>query len=120
MVPWSQMSSAQRRLLRGIRIGDGCWEWQKGKTSHGYGTIRTSQKTVGMAHKISWELYRGAVPPGFYVCHSCDNPACVRPDHLFLGTQKDNMQDCSRKGRLASGPRNGNWKHGKCSLARTG
>lgn len=79
-----------------------CWIWIGSLNVGGYGKI--SRPGQGdkclLAHRISWELYNGPIPDGLEVCHHCDNPACVRPDHLFLGTQKDNLQDAIKKGRL--------------------
>lgn len=77
--------------------GDGCWEWLGGLTGGGYGIFGRQ----GMSHRFSWELHNGPIPENMQVCHHCDNRKCVRPDHLFLGTPKDNMQDCKAKGRLA-------------------
>ena len=78
-----------------------CWIWKGAKDDKGYGIL--SSKHGGnphKAHRISWRIFFGPIPRGMNVCHRCDVPACVRPEHLFLGTQKDNMQDASRKGRL--------------------
>lgn len=85
----------------------GCWLWFAGADQHGYGRVRVGSKkdgtrTTAIAPRVSWQIYRGD-PAGFHVCHKCDVPACVNPDHLFLGTQTDNMRDCSAKGRTSRG-----------------
>lgn len=84
---------------------DTCWIWN-GALHRGYGTFGGKG-----AHRIAYEEAHGPIPPGFYVCHHCDNPPCVRPDHLFLGTQLDNMRDAVAKGRMATGDRNGARKY---------
>lgn len=77
-----------------------CWFWTAYKAGGGYGRFGVSAKVSPQpAHRISWMLAYGEVPDGFCVLHKCDNPSCVRPDHLFLGTLKDNSQDMVRKGR---------------------
>lgn len=74
---------------------DECWEWTGSRTPLGYGRIHSNQ----YAHRVSWELHNGSIPKGLYVLHECDNPPCVNLNHLWLGTQKQNIQDRDKKGR---------------------
>lgn len=81
--------------------GDGCWLWAAGKTRAGYGFLAYRGQMI-YAHRLSWEVHRGPIPPNTEVCHNCpggDNPGCVNPEHLFLGSHIDNMADCTAKGR---------------------
>lgn len=88
---------------------DECWEWQAAKQHGGYGFFGIAGKSI-KAHRFSWELANGPIPKGegyhgTCVCHKCDNPSCVNPNHLFLGTNKDNADDRDAKGRCkAKGP----------------
>lgn len=78
----------------------GCWLWAGSVNKDGYGRIRTgSKKTTGATH-VSLQIVGVTIPPGMCACHKCDVPQCVNPDHLFIGTYKDNMQDAKRKGRM--------------------
>lgn len=88
---------------------ESCWIWTANKISGGYGRISTRRCAYEFAHRISWMVHFGD-PGKLHVLHRCDNRACVRPDHLFLGTCFDNMQDCSAKGRIAFGERNAHTK----------
>lgn len=76
----------------------GCWLWVGSTNIHGYGKILVRKKQLG-AHRYSWMLHNGDIPKGLCVLHRCDNPTCVNPDHLFLGTRKENMMDMVNKGR---------------------
>lgn len=77
----------------------GCWEWTAHIASNGYGRFGLNGKARD-SHRVAWELSFGPIPNGLSVLHVCDNRRCVRPDHLFLGTQRDNMIDAVRKGRM--------------------
>lgn len=93
---WSQVNKSGE---------NGCWLWEGNKngTTSIYGTCQYQGKNK-KAHRISWELTNNQkIPPGMVACHKCDNKLCVNPEHIFIGTQKDNMQDCKKKGRMRTG-----------------
>jgi hypothetical protein len=97
-------------------LGTKCWIWTA-NTSCGYGRFRIGSAVDGtrrkaFAHRLSYELANGAIPPGLFVCHRCDTPACVNPAHLFVGTQQMNMSDCAAKGRTST---NGNDRKTHCA-----
>lgn len=96
-----------------VRPFSGCWEW-KGSKKNGYGHTIIGSRTNGTrktvpAHRLSYETFVGLIPEGMEVCHKCDNPCCVNPDHLFVGTRQDNIDDREVKGRNRpqKGSRNG-------------
>lgn len=81
-----------------IKSDEECWEWTGRKDKDGYGRIDANKKQW-LAHRLMWEIKNGIIPSGMCVCHTCDNPSCVNPAHLFLGTHKDNAVDRQNKNR---------------------
>lgn len=106
----------QERILTNIEINKEtqCWNWQKCKNDKGYGWIGLSGTKI-LAHRYSYQVFVGEISDGLCVLHKCDNPACVNPDHLFLGTLKDNAVDKVNKGRAYTGCHQGEL-HPSCKL----
>ena len=93
----------QRLFNRVLKMRSGCWEWQGYRMPFGYGQIMTDEQKIVTTHRASWFLRNGEWPASdMHVCHKCDNPPCVNPDHLFLGTAQDNNRDKVEKGRQSA------------------
>jgi len=99
----------EERFWAMVRKSDGCWAWTGSLNGKGYGQIATKRGSRPLlSHRLSWEIHFGPISNGMCVCHKCDNPSCVRPDHLFLGTITDNDKDRDEKGRTEKGDRHHN------------
>jgi len=106
MSRWPDVSPEARFWAKVDRRNeDECWPWLATKSKLGYGKFTLGVNNKVCAHRYSYELTVGPIPNGLLVCHKCDNPKCVNPAHLFIGSHKDNMQDAVRKGRQARGRR---------------
>lgn len=82
-----------------VETPNGCWEWKGSRQSNGYGLFFSSDRRL-LAHRAAWELFRGAIPTGLNVLHSCDNPPCCNPEHLSVGTVRENLLQAYRRGRM--------------------
>lgn len=92
------------RLLSGYEedVKTGCWVWKGHTYSNGYGVLKVFGKDVS-AHRYSYELHKGSIPPGMDILHSCDNRKCINPEHLRAGTHQENMEEAARRGRMPRG-----------------
>lgn len=110
------MKTLEQRFWEKVNKTETCWIWTASKDAAGYGFFRVeSSSSMRKAHRVAWELTFGSIPyrrefHGTVVMHTCDMPSCVRPSHLTLGTQKENMNSASVKGRIAHAERSGNHK----------
>lgn len=91
-----------------------CWEWKASLNGCGYGHVGINGKMF-ISHRVAWELTYGPIPKGLCICHKCDNPPCINPNHLFIGTQQDNVTDMESKGRAV---RSNGEKNGKAKLTK--
>lgn len=107
------MKSLEERFRSKVNKTSGCWLWTGARNSGGYGVIGRGHRSEGLirASHVSWIIHNEWLPPGLWVLHRCDNPPCINPDHLFLGTPKDNMHDCLQKGRARRNPNYGEQHH---------
>lgn len=102
-VNWKNAKPLAERFWRLVRKSEGCWLWVGKIEASGYGRIWIEGLKQEGAHRVSWELHNGPITDGLFVLHRCDVKTCVNPEHLFLGTQLDNMRDRLAKGKYARG-----------------
>lgn len=101
----------EKRFWRQVQKTDFCWEWQGTRNALNYGHFRIRHKTA-KAHRVAWMICNGDIPKGLFICHACDNPPCVNPAHLWIGTELENIKDRDTKKRVAHGE-----KHYNCKLS---
>lgn len=110
--------TTEQRFWEKVNKTDSCWLWTGAKRNKGYGAFvyaKDGEVIQGRAHRYSYEIHKGDIPTGMFVLHSCDNPACVNPAHLALGSNQDNVTDMMKKGRHVSGGtyREGDYERGE-------
>lgn len=106
LLPKPERVSIRDKILAAVQVNPytGCWEWQRGRNNMGYGKVSLSGQRREYAHRAAYVEFCGPIPQWQEVCHKCDNPSCCNPEHLFLGSHRDNMRDARRKGRMRPPP----------------
>ena len=105
----------KERLLEKRTIEEDCWLWTGSKSDMGYGRMGVGHTGTYFVHRLAYQEFKGPIPKGLYICHSCDKPLCFNPDHLWAGTQRDNLRDALAKGRCRNRVFYGE-DHGQCKL----
>jgi hypothetical protein len=113
--PPAGVTVQDRFAMQAIPKESGCVEWSGWKNQYGYGCFHVDGRDI-LVHRWAYADKHGPIPNGLFACHRCDNPSCVNPDHIFLGTQKDNLQDAGRKGRMNKTIKARGEKHGNATL----
>lgn len=105
-MPFPEEPQVKQRFWAKVNVGADteCWPWTAYRGLAGYGQFAFHRRRLEQAHRVAWQLTYGPIPPGLFICHRCDNPPCVNPRHLFLGTRTDNVRDMWSKGRAYGGP----------------
>jgi len=101
MITEKDLEKLPERIRKKFIVKNECWVWTGHRNRQQYGAVYWN-KTSCRAHRVVYEILVGKIPPGKLICHKCDNPPCVNPDHLFVGTQVENIQDSLKKGRHAN------------------
>jgi hypothetical protein len=99
---WSDDQKSRFWAKVNVADDDACWEWNASLDKKGYGQFAERHGVMVKAHRTAYELLSGPITDGLFACHTCDNPRCCNPRHIFLGTNADNMRDCAAKGRAGA------------------